>query len=71
MPVPNKFLIVGAALSAVAAMLHVGIIFVGAPWYRFFGAGEDMARKAEAGSWYPALITRLASSCCWLRLLLW
>jgi hypothetical protein len=54
---PNKFLITGAILSGIAALLHVGCIYFGAPWYRFFGAGEEMARMAEAGSWIPGLIT--------------
>jgi len=54
---PNGFLIVAAVLSALAALLHVGCIYFGAPWYRFFGAGEDMARMAEAGSWVPGLVT--------------
>ncbi|MEE9099322.1 hypothetical protein VXJ36_03785 [Pseudomonas nitroreducens] len=53
----NKALLVGAALSALAALLHVAIIFGGAPWYRFFGAGERMARAAEAGHLRPTLIT--------------
>lgn len=53
----NSALLIGAALSAVAALLHVGIIFGGAPWYRFFGAGESMAAAAAAGRWYPALVT--------------
>jgi hypothetical protein len=29
----------------------------GAEWYRFFGAGEQMARNAERGSIFPAVIT--------------
>jgi hypothetical protein len=53
----NTFLIVGAALSAIAAALHIGCIFFGAPWYRFFGAGERIARLAESGSWYPTIVT--------------
>ena len=53
----NPFLVSGAALSAAAALLHVGCIIFGASWYRFFGAGERMARLAAAGSWRPALIT--------------
>jgi hypothetical protein len=48
---------VGATLSGIAALLHVGCIYFGASWYRFFGAGEEMARMAEAGSWTPGLIT--------------
>jgi hypothetical protein len=54
---PNIFLITGAALSAIAAALHVAVIFFGAPWYRLFGAGERMARLAEAGSRYPTIVT--------------
>lgn len=53
----NSFLIVGAAMSAVAALLHVGCIVFGASWYRFFGAGEQMARMAAAGRWYPTVLT--------------
>lgn len=53
----NLFLVVAATLSAVASALHVAIIVKGAPWYRFFGAGEDMARAAEAGRLFPAVIT--------------
>ncbi|MDQ3057454.1 MAG: hypothetical protein M3Q96_06910 [Pseudomonadota bacterium] len=54
---PNRFLVVAAVLSGLAALLHVGCIYFGAPWYRFFGAGEEMARMAEAGSWVPGFIT--------------
>lgn len=53
----NAWLLAGAILSAIAALMHVGCILFGAPWYRFFGAGERMARLAEAGSWRPALVT--------------
>jgi hypothetical protein len=55
----NLFLIVGACLSAIAALMHVGCIIYGAPWYRFFGAGEKMARMAEASSFIPTIITSL------------
>lgn len=53
----NAFLIAGALMSALAAALHVGCIVFGAPWYRFFGAGERMAQAASAGHWYPAVVT--------------
>ena len=53
----NMYLVIGASLSAVAALLHVGIILGGAPWYRFFGAGERMASVAAAGRTYPAVVT--------------
>lgn len=54
---PNPFLLAGGALSAIAALLHLGCIRYGAPWYRFFGAGERMARLAEAGSPVATLVT--------------
>lgn len=54
---PNPFLLAGGALSAIAALLHMGCIRYGAPWYRFFGAGERMARLAEAGSPVATLVT--------------
>ncbi len=53
----NKSLIVGGMLSLVAALLHVAVILGGPDWYRFFGAGEQMAVMAENGSWYPPTIT--------------
>ncbi len=59
---PNIFLLVAASLSAVAALLHVGIIFGGAPWYRYFGAGEKMASAAAAGRVYPAIVTAAIAS---------
>ena len=53
----NIFLIIAGVLSAVAAIIHIGCIYFGAPWYRFFGAGEKMAVLAEQGSIKPTLIT--------------
>ena len=53
----DQALMVGGALTGVAALLHVGIIIGGPDWYRFFGAGERMARLAESGSLYPAVVT--------------
>jgi hypothetical protein len=53
----NLALVAAATLSALAALLHVGCIVFGAPWYRFFGAGEQMAKMAERGEWRPTLIT--------------
>jgi hypothetical protein len=53
----NVSLMIAAVLSAIAALLHVGCIVFGAPWYRFFGAGERMARLAEAGDWRPTAVT--------------
>lgn len=49
----NRFLIAGASLSALAGLLHLGCIAFGSSWYRFFGAGEEIAQLADAGHWYP------------------
>ena len=53
----NPWLIAGGGLSLAAALLHLGVIVVGPGWYRFFGAGERMARGAERGALYPVLVT--------------
>lgn len=53
----NLLLTVGGILSAIAALLHVGIIIGGPAWYRFFGAGEAMATMAERGEIRPTVIT--------------
>lgn len=53
----NPFLLTGAGLSALAALLHLACIVAGPAGYRFLGAGEDMARMASAGHWYPAALT--------------
>ena len=53
----NDWLIVGGWLSVAAAIVHVACIFGGPDWYRFFGAGEPIARAAERGSWVPAIMT--------------
>lgn len=54
---PNRMLLAGAALSAPAALAHLGCIAFGPAWYRFFGAGEPMAQRAANGDWYPAVVT--------------
>lgn len=53
----NVYLIIAGTMSAVVAILHLGCIYFGAPWYRFFGAGEQMAILAERNSMQPTLIT--------------
>lgn len=50
-------MIVAGVLSFLVAILHLAIVFAGASWYRFFGAGEEMAIMAEQGSWIPAIVT--------------
>jgi hypothetical protein len=63
----NIFLIIAGGLSGLAALAHLGCIYFGAPWYRFFGAGERMATLAEQGSIQPTLITSVIT----LVLLTW
>ncbi|RUO29565.1 hypothetical protein [Aliidiomarina soli] len=53
----NKYLMAAAVFCALAALGHLGCILFGGDWYRFFGAGEQMARMSEEGHWYPAAVT--------------
>jgi hypothetical protein len=53
----NMALVIGAGLSLLAALMHVGVIVGGPSWYRLFGAGERFVRAAQAGRWFPALVT--------------
>lgn len=52
----RPWLIAGGALSFGAAALHLAIVAGGPDWYRFFGAGEGMARMAERGDARPAVM---------------
>ena len=52
-----RMLKLAGIVSSLVAALHVFIIFRGGPAYRYFGAGERMARLAEQGSIRPALVT--------------
>ncbi|MBV8247173.1 MAG: hypothetical protein JO200_01860 [Comamonas sp.] len=49
--------ITAAMLDAAAAVAHFACIFWGAPGLRLLGAGERLARLAEAGHWYPPVIS--------------
>lgn len=60
-------LVAGGILSIAAGVLHFAIIIGGGNWYRFFGAGEDMARMAENGSLIPTVVTSFIA----LILVLW
>jgi len=55
--VSAQALVLGGTLSAAAAVAHLACIALGAPAYRFMGAGEHMARAVEAGGARPTLIT--------------
>jgi hypothetical protein len=58
----NTALIIAALLSAIASLLHVGIVLGGPPWYRFFGAGERLASACAAGRVYPTVITLIIAT---------
>ncbi len=53
----NLYLIIAGCLSAIAAFLHLGCIYFGGNWYRFLGAGKQMAQLAEQGSIKPTALT--------------
>lgn len=53
----RRWLLIGGLATGAASLLHLGIIAGGPDWYRFFGAGERMARLAARGSPYPAVVT--------------
>lgn len=63
----STWLLIGGELSVAAALLHIACIFGGPDWYRFFGAGEGLARAAARGDWTPTLITLAIS----VMLLIW
>lgn len=53
----NMALVIGAGLSLLAALMHVGVIVAGPAGYQLFGAGERFVRGAQAGRWFPAVAT--------------
>ena len=53
----TQALVVAACLDAAAALAHLACIAIGAPAYRFMGAGETVVRAVEAGRRQPALAT--------------
>ena len=53
----NPWLVIAGSLSLIASALHFACIVGGPDWYRFFGAGEEMARAAERGEVFPAVLT--------------
>lgn len=53
----NLWLIAAGSMSAAASAAHLAVIAGGPSWYRFFGAGERMARAAERGELSAPLMT--------------
>jgi hypothetical protein len=54
----NLLLIIAAALSAIAGLLHLACLYFGAPLFRFLGT-EQMARLVEAGHFREPIIACL------------
>lgn len=54
---PSPWLIAAAVLDVLASIAHLACIALGAPAYRVMGAGERMARLAEAGAREPTVVT--------------
>lgn len=61
-PRPNLPLVLAFALTELAALAHFACIPLGGPAFRWLGAGEQMARMAEDGHWYPALVAFVIGS---------
>ncbi len=53
----NRYLVAAAICCSIAALAHLGCIVFGGDWYRFFGAGEQMALLAERGDPHPTIVT--------------
>jgi hypothetical protein len=53
----NGYYFAAGVITLAVAIAHVGCIVFGSSWYRFFGAGEQMARWADADEIKPTLIT--------------
>jgi hypothetical protein len=63
----NKPLVWAGNFTLLAAFLHIAIIIGGPEWYRFFGAGEQLANLAEENSPIPGTITAIIA----LILMIW
>jgi hypothetical protein len=63
----NLSLLLAASMCVCAAIAHFACIPIGAPAYRFLGAGEVMANMAEHGHIYPDVISSIIGT----LLLLW
>lgn len=55
----RSLLTIGGVCSAILALLHVSVIVMGPPGYRYFGAPDEFALQTEAGSSVPAVLTAI------------
>lgn len=58
----SGLLIASGWMSVAASLLHLGCIIGGPDWYRFFGAGEEIAQAAEQGRWMPVILTSIIAA---------
>lgn len=58
----RRWLVTAGWMSVAASLLHIACIAGGPDWYRFFGAGEEIARAAERGSLVPAIMTLIIAA---------
>jgi hypothetical protein len=53
----RPWLLAAGGMSVSASLLHIACIFGGPGWYRFLGAGDQIARAVERGAFMPAMLT--------------
>ena len=51
----SRTLTLAGAVTLMAGLLHIAIIFGGPTWYAFFGAPEPMIQMVRAGALYPPI----------------
>tara|TARA_B100001094_G_scaffold333028_2_gene408000 strand:+ start:13252 stop:13635 length:384 start_codon:yes stop_codon:yes gene_type:complete len=51
-------------MSFIGAFIHILTIYAGPDWYRFFGAGEEIAQLAEQGHWFPPVACLVIGGIC-------
>jgi hypothetical protein len=58
----RMLLIAAGSMSAIIALLHVCILLVGEPGYRYFaGIGDQLADLLVDGSWLPSLLVIIST----------
>lgn len=58
----NTYLISASICCFAVAAAHIAVVIGGPDWYRFFGAGEEMAQMAAGGEVYPVVVTLMIAS---------
>jgi len=55
----NPYLLIGAALSLIAALLHFACIIWGAPLFRLLGAGDAVVAMLKRGNTQPLIMAAI------------